>query len=150
MLYELHGTIYALGELIEGETRNGGTWQRREVVVEVQDGNYTNRVALTAFGDRVEDVEKFKEGDEVNIKFSISAHEYNDRYYNDINIVYIRRYRQEGWSDRMAGGDPRQARPYPGPKTYEDPAPAPAPKSRVDAVLDGEVSGANQDDDLPF
>lgn len=149
MLYELQGTIYALGEVTVGQTRNGGTWQKREVVVETQDGNYTDLVALTAFGDKVEDVEKFKEGDEVSVKFTISAREYNGRYYTDVNIISIRRARQEGWSERLSKNGPQPARPYPGPPASAAPAPAPA-KSRIDAVLDGDINGADQDDDLPF
>ena len=139
MLYDLQGTIKALGEVTGGQARNGGTWQKREVVVEVQEDRFTNLVALTAFGDKVEDLEKFQEGDEVSVKFTISAREYNGRYYNDINIVSIRRARQEGWSERLAKNGPQ-------PATRK---PAPAPKSRVDEILDGTFSGADQDDDLP-
>ena len=135
MLYELQGTIKALGERIEGTSRNGQPWQKCEVVVEVQDGQYSDTVALTAFGDRVDDViGRLKEGDEVTVKFTISAREYNGRYYNDINIVSIRR---PGWSQRRAQDGPQPAR-----------RPTPA-KSKVDAILDGTFSGADQDDDLP-
>ena len=135
MLYELQGTIKALGERIEGTSRNGQPWQKCEVVVEVQDGQYSDTVALTAFGDRVDDViGRLKEGDEVTVKFTISAREYNGRYYNDINIVSIRR---PGWSQRLAQDGPQPAR-----------RPAPA-KSKVDAILGGTFSGADQDDDLP-
>ena len=140
MLYDLQGTIKALGERIEGTSRNGQPWQKCEVAVEVQDGQYSDTVALTAFGDRVDDViGRLKEGDEVSVKFTISAREYNGRYYNDINIVSIRRARQEGWSERLAknGAQPATRKP------------APAPKSRVDEILDGTFSGADQDDDLP-
>lgn len=147
MLYELQGTIYALGEVTGGQTRNGGTWQKREVVVETKDGNYTDLVALTAFGDRVDDCDRFQEGDEVKVKFTISAREYNGRYYTDVNLFSIRKLRQEGWSDRLAKDGPQPARPYPGPPASAAPAPA---KSRVDAVLDGDINGAGQDDDLPF
>lgn len=139
MLYDLQGTIRALGERIEGTSRNGQPWQKCEVVVEVQEDRFTDIVALTAFGDRVEDLEKFHEGDEVSVKFTISAREYNGRYYTDINIVSIRRARQEGWSERLAknGAQPATRKP------------APAPRSRIDEILDGTFSGADQDDDLP-
>ena len=44
MLYDLQGTIKALGERIEGTSRNGQPWQKCEVAVEVQDGQYSDTV----------------------------------------------------------------------------------------------------------
>ena len=142
MLYELQGTIYTLGEVTGGQTRTGGTWQKREVVVEVKEDRFTNLVALTAFGDKVEDLEKFQEGDEVSVKFSISAREYNGRYYTDVNIVSIRRSHQEGWSERLSKNGPQP------PRRQEAQAPAPV-RPTTQEILDG-TSAPGTDDDLPF
>lgn len=124
MIYELKGKILTLDEVVTGTSRTGQPWQRQNVLVEMEDGNYKTPVALVAFNEVVDDIDKLNIGDPVDVKFTISAREYNGRHYNDLRVFSIRN--QNGWSERKLA---KQDAPKP------QPAPAPAD---------------NPEDDLPF
>ena len=77
-----------------------GAWTKQEFVVEYQDGQYSEKAVLLAWGsDRVKDLEGFQVGDHVKVNFKIQAREYNGRWYNDIRVWKISRNQQENQND---------------------------------------------------
>ena len=135
MTYKVQGTIHDLGEVETIEGRNG-TWRKRMLVLEEpeDDRGRSNCISFKAFGDAVDDTDGLREGEEVEIKFTISSREYNDRWYTDLNIVRVHRL----------------AEPAPAPSAAPRAERIAAARAKVEAVLNGEVSGEGQDDDLPF
>ena len=142
MIYELKGKVLALEEIASGTSRNGQPWQRQNIVIDAEDGEYKTPVALVAFNDTVEDIKKLDLGDAVDVRFTISAREYNGRYYNDLRIFSIRS--QNGWSERMMN---KQEAPSHVPSPSD--ARKAAAKAKVQAILDGTAPEA-EEDDLPF
>ncbi len=71
-------------------SKNGNTWQKQTIVVSRENVNAPyDKVALSVFGDKVNDSEQCKVGDKVEITYSISAKEYNGRWYNDVSLYKI-------------------------------------------------------------
>lgn len=101
--------------------RSGNPWMSREYVIEIP-GQYPKKMCFKIFGeDRLKQF-NLRKDETVTVQFDIDAHEYNGRYYNEIQAYNILR--------------PQQATPRPAA------APAPAPSS--------EQGGGDSADDLPF
>ena len=74
-------------------SKNGNIWQKQTIVVSRENVNAPyDKVALSVFGDKVNDSERCKVGDKVEITYSISAKEYNGRWYNDVSLYKIVSY----------------------------------------------------------
>lgn len=66
---------------------NGKT--KREVVLSLGGDKYPQEVPFEAFGDRVELLEDFNDGDEVSVSFALRGREYNGRYYSNNSLIGI-------------------------------------------------------------
>ena len=118
MSYELTGKI----KLIQDEQTFNSGFRKREVVVSVEDGNYTQEINLEFVQDKAALLEQFSPGQEVTIAFNIRGREYNGRYFN--NLV--------GWKIAAQNGD------------------SPA-KSEPDFAPSNAASSGNPfDDEVPF
>lgn len=84
------GIITFKSEVDTGISKNGNLWSRQTIVVS-REGIIApyDKVALSVFGDKVVDSEKCRVGDKVEITYSISAKEYNGRWYNDVSLYQI-------------------------------------------------------------
>ena len=129
-IYKTQGTVHHIDEVETINARNGQTYRKQSIVLEeTDDRGRTDYVQLRAFGEAVEETEDLREGESVSVTFAISAREYNGRWYNDLNIIHVRRTApvQEEKEQRKA-----------------------AVRETAQAVLDGEVSGEGHEDDLTF
>ena len=129
-IYKTQGTVHHIDEVETINARNGQTYRKQSIVLEeTDDRGRTDYVQLRAFGEAVEETEDLREGEAVSVTFAISAREYNGRWYNDLNIIHVRRTApvQDEKEQRRA-----------------------AVRAKAQAVLDGEVSGEGQEDELPF
>lgn len=88
---EITGKIIAVLPLQSGTSAKGNQWQKQECVIETQE-QYPKKCCFTLFGDKVSLCPKV--GDECTVKFDIDAHEYNGRWFNQINA----------WSVEVKGG----------------------------------------------
>ena len=129
-IYKTQGTVHQVDEVETINARNGQTYRKQSIVLEeTDDRGRTDYVQLRAFGEAVEETEDLREGEAVSVTFAITAREYNGRWYNDLNIIHVRRTApvQEEKEQRKA-----------------------AVREKAQAVLDGTVSGEGHEDDLPF
>ena len=129
-IYKTQGTVHQVDEVETINARNGQTYRKQSIVLEeTDDRGRTDYVQLRAFGEAVEETEDLREGEAVSVTFAISAREYNGRWYNDLNIIHVRRTApvQEEKEQRKA-----------------------AVREKAQAILDGTVSGEGHEDDLPF
>lgn len=85
------GTISHKGELQQGTSQNGYDWARQVVVIESPsfNGSFT-KIALTAQNQRVDDLMNYQIGDKVEVGYSVTAREYNGKWYNSIDLVNIK------------------------------------------------------------
>ena len=140
MTLELEGRI-KIKLQAQGGTSARGTWTRQDFVLEYQDGSYPAEACFSAWGqDRVDELSRFQQGDQVKVSFNVRAREYSGRWYNDLRVWRI-----------SAAGASQQAQPAPAPQ-YQAPAPQTAPAYSVPApgIEDMPVDLDMSEDDLPF
>lgn len=84
------GVLTWKSEVETGTSKNGNPWAKQTIVVSREGVNAPyDKVALSVFGARVNDTERCNIGDKVEITYSVSAREYNGRWYNDISLYKI-------------------------------------------------------------
>ena len=84
------GVLTYKSQVETGTSKSGNTWQKQTIVVSRENVNAPyDKVALSVFGDKVNDSERCRVGDKVEITYSISAKEYNGRWYNDVSLYKV-------------------------------------------------------------
>ena len=139
MALELEGTLkQKLG--VQNGTSARGAWAKQEFILEFPDGNYTSQACFTAWGqDKVQELDKYREGDAVKVSFNLRSREYNGRWYNDLQI----------WRIAPAGAA-APAAPAPAAPAPAAPATPAAPDFQAPAPTLEDMPADSADDDLPF
>ena len=134
------GTISHKGELQQGTSQNGYDWARQMVVIETPsyNGSFT-KIALTAQNQRVDDLMNYQIGDKVEVGYSVTAREYNGKWYNSVDLVNIK-FMEE--AAPAAAPAPRQAAPA-APRQVARPV-------RTTPVVPQDANLDPQDGDMPF
>ena len=122
---EFVGVVYRILPVQSG-TSARGQWQKQEVVFELPD-EFSRKVCVTFFGDRVQDAATLQVGEKVNVSVNIESREYNGRWYTD-----VRAWRSQKTQPEQPAAAPIPALP---PIGMEEPAMA---------------VGSDSVDDLPF
>lgn len=122
------GKLFIKGEVKTGQSASGNQWANQQIVVEVYGfNNSIKRVALqTNKTDILYALEELPLGAEIEIKYSVSAREWNGKWYNNVELVSL---------------EPIKANAKP-----SAPVAAPAPTPESHPVIEGTGAGA----DLPF
>ena len=136
MIYEESGKIAFLGEPVKGQSKTTGNyWIRQQLVLAIEEENNVERRIALEGGTRVADILRtLKIGDAVKIGYSISAREWNGKWYNNLDIIYI--------DIENAPKDGTPAKRIETPKPVKTPVPAPA--------FDPMPAEGEADQDLPF
>lgn len=80
MAYELTGKI----KLIQDEQQFNSGFRKREIVVTVEDGKYSQDILLEFLQDKIALLDNFSPGQDVTVSFNIRGREYNGRYFNNL------------------------------------------------------------------
>ncbi len=125
---EITGKIIAVLEAKSGiSNRTGNPWMSQEYVIETHE-QYPRRCCFRIFGeDKIKNM-NIQIGEELTVSFDIDAHQYQDRWFNEISCWKV---------DRVQPGAPAAAAPA-APVAPQSPIPAPA------------TPAATEEDDLPF
>ena len=92
---QIEGKLIKILEAEGGTSKNGKAWIKQSCIVQT-DSEYNNQVCISAFGeDKVENLNKLKEGQDVQIWCNVYSREYNGKYYNQI----------DGWRFSKSGSD---------------------------------------------
>ena len=97
MSYELTGKI----KLIQEEQTFASGFNKREMVVTVDDGRYPQEINLEFVKDKISLLEGLQPGQEVTVTFDIRGREYNGRYFNNL----------QGWKVVSADSDAQDEPP---------------------------------------
>lgn len=87
------------GELVRmlpkqsGESARG-TWERGGFIMKTQE-QYPKDVCISVWGDKLREVEQYKEGTLVEVFVNIESREYNERWYTDVRMWRIQPLGQE-------------------------------------------------------
>lgn len=127
---------------------SGNPWASQDYVIETHD-QYPRRMVFRVFGEEKIKTFNIQEGEELTVSFDIDAHEYNNRWFNDIRAWRVERGTPQAQPMQAAPNyaqPAQQAAPYAQPvNNYAQPAPAPQPVPPA-----APAPSANPEDDLPF
>ena len=137
-LNRVKGIISHMGEIQQGTSQNGYDWARQTIVIDVHSFNGTfSKIALTAQNQRVDDLQDYQIGDRVEVGYSVTAREYQGKWFNNVDLVTIKVL------DEVAQAAPAPvAQPAPAPRQVARPA-------RTTPLVPPETNLEPQDDDLP-
>lgn len=139
------GIISQFGQVESGTTQNGNSWSRQVVVLDVAGfGNSFSKIALTAQNQRVEELQDYQIGDRVEVGYSVTAREWNGKWFNNVDLVNIK------FLDEVASAAPA---PQTAPVAPAPRQAAPRQVARPARTTPQVPQGAGvepKDDDLPF
>lgn len=133
---EITGKIIAVLPANSGvSSRTGNPWKSQEFVIETHD-QYPRKCCFRVFGEEKINNFNIQSGEELTVSFDIDAHEYNGRWFNQINAWNVNRNVQQPNAAAAPAQPAGQAQP-----TANN---APFPQASA-ASTEGEST-----DDLPF
>jgi len=119
MAYKAEGKLH---KIYDTEQKTA-SFQAREFVIEVADGQYPQMVKFQLVQDKCNLIDGYDEGDEIAVDFDLRGREWNGKYFTNLQAWRVGRVEGEQSS---------------GPSEQTAPAPASAPAS------------GDFDDDIPF
>lgn len=85
------GIISHMGDIQQGTSQGGFDWARQTIVIDVASFNNTfSKIAITAQNQRVDDLQEYQIGDRVEIGYSVTAREYQGKWFNNVDLVNIK------------------------------------------------------------
>lgn len=124
MSFEVEGKLH---KKFETEAKTN-TFQARDFVIEVADGNYPQMVKFQLVQDRCSLIDDYNEGDQIKVHFDLRGREWNGKYFTNLNA-----WRIEAVSVGASSATP----------------PPPADQGG-DFPTAGDEPAQQMDDDLPF
>jgi len=138
MALELTGKLVKVLAPQTGTGKNGN-WIKQDFIIETIE-QYPKKVAMSAWGDKAEDIKKYGLGDVLRVSINLESREYNERWYTEARAwriedeIAANKNRPEQASGQNNTGDNFGFEPYtPSASSTKVNEPAPA-----------------VDDDLPF
>lgn len=92
MAFEVEGKLHR----VFATEQKSQSFQTREFVLEIPDGNYPQLVKFQAVQDRCTILDQFREGDKVRVSFDLRGREWNGKYLTNLNA----------WRIQAATGEP--------------------------------------------
>lgn len=87
MSLEITGQIVKLLPEQSGESQRG-PWKKQDMIIETNE-QYPKKIAVTCWGDKVDEIQKFTPGTMLKVAINIESREYNERWYTDIRAWKI-------------------------------------------------------------
>ncbi len=129
MGYKAEGKVV---KIFDAEQKSA-SFQAREFVIEVADGQYPQMVKFQLVQDKCALVDDYSEGDNIEVEFDLRGREWNGKYFTNLQAWRINRAGEGGGESQGGGGQQYQ------------PSKSAAPAAAAT------TSGSNDfDDDIPF
>ena len=139
MALELVGKLIKVLPEVTGQGKNG-PWSKQDFVIETLDSQYPKKVCMTAWGEKVNDLKQFADGDTLKATFSAESREYNERWYTELRAFRI----------ELAEGDGSSVAAAPSRSTAtQQPQSRPAQQSQP-AAMSFNTAFEEESNDLPF
>ena len=107
---EVTGKLVKKLELETGTSKSGKEWQKQSIVIDT--GNeFNNLIAVSAFGDKLKQMNKLEIGMKVSVLCNVYSREYNGRYYHNID-GYFFTYQTNASSDKIQNGEAEEDMPF--------------------------------------
>lgn len=140
MLYEAFGKLHAIFDEVQVTEK----FRKREFVVEMEDGAYTQHVKFQLTQDKCSALNSYQKGDKIKVVFGLSGREVRGRdgnmnYYTNLNAWKLEKSDgpASGSSGNSSGGYSQQNR-------------SAAPSSASNSATASSEAPPPDDDDIPF
>ncbi len=108
MGYKAEGKVV---KIFDAEQKSA-SFQAREFVIEVADGQYPQMVKFQLVQDKCSLVDDYSEGDEIEVEFDLRGREWNGKYFTNLQAWRINRAGEGGGQGGNGGGQAaQQAKP---------------------------------------
>lgn len=85
MPFEIEGVLH---KKFDTENKTD-TFQAREMILEIQDGNYPQLIKFQLVQDRCSLLDNFNEGQKIIVSFDLRGREWNGKYFTNLNAWKI-------------------------------------------------------------
>lgn len=100
----LEGRLLQLLPLQEGVSTRGA-WKKQEFIVETNE-QYPKKVCISVWNEKVDELARYKSGDQVKVSVNIESREYNSRWYTDIKAWRLEPLQAQESAAPAAGNTP--------------------------------------------
>ncbi|QDP46682.1 MAG: hypothetical protein Unbinned6316contig1000_26 [Prokaryotic dsDNA virus sp.] len=97
---EITGNLKKILPLENGVSKAGKEWKKQSCLIET-DNEYNPIVCVSAFGEKVNDLNKLVVGYPVSILCNVYSREYNGKYYTSIDGYWFSTKNTESFDARM-------------------------------------------------
>jgi single-strand DNA-binding protein len=104
MAFEVEGKLHRLFPT----EQKSASFQTREFVLEVPDGNYPQLIKFQSVQERCAMLDDYREGENIKVSFDLRGREWNGKYLTNLNAWRIERV-GEGASTSAAGKSPAKS-----------------------------------------
>ena len=81
---EVKGTVKLKLAAESGVSKSGKEWKKQSILIDTG-GEFNNEVCISAFGDKMDSMNKLEIGMDVKILCNVYSREYNGRYFHNID-----------------------------------------------------------------
>jgi hypothetical protein len=124
MAFEVEGKLH---KIFPTESKSA-SFQAREFVLEVPDGNYPQMIKFQAVQDRCTMLDGYQEGDRVKVSFDLRGREWNGKYLTNLNAWRMEKAGEAGGGAKTQADQRFPEDPFP---NYNEAPPA-APGGNLD------------------
>lgn len=89
MLHTENGILFQTYPIESGTSKNGTPWANQRIIIEQQNGNAVNRLALKVPQKNLDKVGTITPGSAVSFSYIIDCHAYNDRWFTELVLMDI-------------------------------------------------------------
>lgn len=136
MSFEIVGKMY---KKFAAESKSP-TFQAREFVIEVMDGNYAQMVKFQLLQERCQLLDSYNEGEEVKVHFDLRGREWQGKFFTTLNCWRL---------EKPDGTSAQPVQQVAAKAAFVSVAPPPSTDDAFPSLKDAPLK-ATDDDDLPF
>jgi hypothetical protein len=103
MSLELQGKVLEIGDVQEF---NDGAFRKREMILQIQDGNYTQDIPLLAINNNVSLYDTLRVGDNIRVDINLRGNKYQEKHYLSANAWRISVVPKDDDTPVAAANDP--------------------------------------------
>ena len=85
---EVTGKLVKVLDLETGVSKAGKEWKKQSILIDTG-GDFNNEICVSAFGDKLEQMQKLEVGMEVSVLCNVYSREYNGRYFHNIDGYFF-------------------------------------------------------------
>ncbi len=100
MSLSVTGRIISILKADKGVSKAGNEWKKQEFIVETAE-QFPKKICFTLFNDKIQILEGFSAGDEVEVSFSIESRDFNGKWFHNINAWKITGLQQKQVPDSL-------------------------------------------------